>query len=521
MQKKSLQRQPVTYTRAWVKSLILFCCMHVTVLAVKAQQTCTSAWVQLNSKGQMLYTADERGNTLPDFSKVGYQHSEKAIPLVPVVKTITASPQAEQDIQQAIDELSKQPLGRNGFRGAILLKAGTYPIAGTLHIQASGIVLRGEGNNTKLIATGKGQRNLIAVSGTGQLQATGSKIDITDTYVPVGAHSFTVAWAKGLRKGDKIIVYRPATKQWITDLQMDRIEVRDTGTQQWQPEQFNLLFERTITRIHNNTLYIDNPIVMAMERQYGGGQVYTYSFNGRIENVGIENLYCESAFAADTDEDHGWNAVTMGKIENGWVKKVTARYFGYACVNLGSSAKNITVDSCQCRDAKSQVTGGRRYSFNNDGQQNLFMNCFTSEGRHDYVTGARVCGPNVFYNCRAQQTHADIGPHHRWATGTLYDNILTDGDINIQDRGNWGTGHGWVGVTQVVWNCTAAKAAIQDPWVSGRNYVFNLQARRYAGRLAGRPQTPWEDCGQTPPAIPSLFRAQQAQHSSTTLITTP
>ena len=63
------------------------------------------------------------------------------------------------------------------------------------------------------------------------------------------------------------------------------------------------------------------------------------------------------------------------------------------------------------------------------------MNCQSTEGRHDYVTGARVCGPNVFYNCTAFQTYADIGPHHRWAVGTLYDNIITDGEINVQDRG--------------------------------------------------------------------------------------
>ena len=70
------------------------------------------------------------------------------------------------------------------------------------------------------------------------------------------------------------------------------------------------------------------------------------------------------------------------------------------------------------------------------------MNCQSTEGRHDYVTGARVCGPNVFYNCTAFQTYADIGPHHRWAVGTLYDNIITDGEINVQDRGQMGSGHG-------------------------------------------------------------------------------
>lgn len=81
---------------------------------------------------------------------------------------------------------------------------------------------------------------------------------------------------------------------------------------------------------------------------------------------------------------------------------------------------------------------------------------------------------------------------HCRTVGSLYDNIVTDGEINAEDWGNWGTGHGWSGVTQVFWNCTASKAAIQDPWVSGKNYVIGLQAVLYEGRFKGRPMTVWE-----------------------------
>ena len=139
---------------------------------------------------------------------------------------------------------------------------------------------------------------------------------------------------------------------------------------------------------------------------------------------------------------------------------------------------------------------------------NLFMNCHATEGRHDFVTGAKVAGPNVFYNCTATNTHADIGPHHRWAMGTLYDNIVTDGEINAQDRGNWGTGHGWSGVTQVFWNCTASKGAIQNPWVSGKNYVIGFRGEKYDGRLKGRPDAVWEGQNKQELAPLSLYQAQ-------------
>ena len=89
-------------------------------------------------------------------------------------------------------------------------------------------------------------------------------------------------------------------------------------------------------------------------------------------------------------------------------------------------------------DPVSRITGSRRYSFNLDGSLSLFLRCTSNNGRHDFVTGSRVTGPNAFVYGEAIQTHSDIGPHHRWAMGTLFDNI-SGGEINIQDRGNFGS----------------------------------------------------------------------------------
>ena len=455
-----------------------------------------SKFVTVTANGKLQYHPDEKGNTIPDFSRVGYTQGDQPIPDVPVVKTISAGDDNSQSIiQDAIDEVSHRSPDKNGFRGAILLKKGTYKIAGTIRIATSGVILRGEGDgeqDTRLIATGNTQRVLVDVTGTGNIEELpGSRVAITDDYIPTGAISFHVESAAGFKAGDKIILFRPGTDAWVKDLKMDAIEERG-GTKQWRPKEYDLRYERVITKIQDKTIFIDNPVVMSIEKQYGGGAIFQYRFTGRLSKVGIEQLRCESTFYSDTAEDHGWTAIQFDKIENGWVRHVTSRYFGYACVHLNDLAKWVTVTDSRCLDAKSKITGGRRYSFNNDGQQNLVMNCHTTEGRHDYVTGARVCGPNVFYNCTAAQTHADIGPHHRWSTGTLYDNIITDGEINIQDRGNWGSGHGWAGVTQVVWNCTAKRAAVQSPWANGKNYCIGLTGGKYAGRLSGRPDGEWE-----------------------------
>ena len=472
-----------------------------------------SKFIKVNKDGSLKYIPDEKGNIIPDFSRVGYYGGDKEIPDVAVIKTIepAAEGTSEAIIQSAIDELSKKPINKDGFRGTILLKKGTYKIPENIRIETSGIVLRGEGDNsngTRLVAQSKKQVSLISVSGKGNITGIkNTRVKITDEYVPVGSFSFTVSSASGFNKGDKIILFRPGSDQWIKDLKMDQIEDRG-GTKQWEAKEYNLQFERVITKIEGNKLFIDNPVVLAMQTKYGGGEIYKYSFDGRISHVGIENIYFESEFESDTAENHAWNAITFNRIEQGWIRNVTAKYFGFSCVNLESLSKNISVLNSNCSDHKSVITGSRRYSFNNNGQLNLFMNCKAADGRHDYVTGARTNGPNVFYNCTAAKTHADIGPHHRWSSGTLYDNVTTDGEINIQDRGNWGSGHGWAGVTQVAWNCTVKRASVQSPWASGKNYCIGLKGEKYEGRLKGRPDAEWEGQNQDRLQPASLYMAQ-------------
>jgi hypothetical protein len=98
--------------------------------------------------------------------------------------------------------------------------------------------------------------------------------------------------------------------------------------------------------------------------------------------------------------------------------------------------------------------------------------------------------------------------------GTLYDQIRTDNELNVQDRGNWGSGHGWAGVTQVIWNCRAKTLICQDPWISGRNYLIGGSYKRLDGRLKGRPQTPAEFPEQTGRLPASLYQAQFRERSS-------
>lgn len=495
---------------------ILVALLSVNALPTTAQTKMPPSWqssmVKITDDGKLLYIPDENGNVIPDFSRVGYHHGDKGIPYFSPV--ITLSP-VEGDnlahIQSAIDRIAEAVPDADGHRGVVMLKRGVYPISGTIVIKASGIVLQGEGSNmdeTRLIATTRERHSLIRIAGQGRKEEiAGTRVHITDDFVPVGTHSFTVSDISGFRAGDKVILYRPATQKWIHDIKMDQI-VERKGTRQWTPREYNLAFEREITKIEGNRVYIDNPVVMQMAKEYGGGELYKYTFDGRINEVGVRDLCLDSEFEDYEDTRHGWIGVQIDKAEDCWVDNVTAYHLGYACVSCERNSKNVTVRNCRCLSPKSVITGGLRYAFNNIGQQNLFINCQSREGRHDYVTGSQVCGPNVFYNCTATQSYADIGPHHRWAVGTLYDNIVTDGEINVQDRGKMGSGHGWAGVTQVLWNCYAGRVAVQNPWTSGKNYSIGTKAERYGGAFSGRPSGEWEGQNETNVFPRSLYIAQ-------------
>ena len=83
------------------------------------------------------------------------------------------------------------------------------------------------------------------------------------------------------------------------------------------------------------------------------------------------------------------------------------------------------------------------------------------------------------------------------AEHTLYDNLKTDGRLNVQDRADYGTGHGWAGVNTVCYNCEASQICIQSPWVTGQNWAIGCigkkvrSVRSYNDSLGERPDGTW------------------------------
>jgi len=510
------------------RSFLTTCLLILAGLSLNAQEPVPAAgssspilhskWITYNKEHRLVYTPDSNGNRIPDFSMAGYHDGNDPLPAYPTVITLTPSGGDDtRQILDALDEIGKRLADARGIRGAILLKKGNYSVSSTIEVRTSGVIIAGEGNGeegTVIRYTATRQSSLFHVRGTGKIERMGTERKVRDSYTPVGSLTLRLTSVEGLSAGDPILVYRPATPEWIHAIYMDSIKDLPKDGKNWTPEEYGLNYERIIVSIdkQHQSIELNAPLVMPLDQRYGGGSIVKYSFPGRVREVGFADLRMLSTYDSATDEQHGWDAILFSQCEQSWVKKVSSVHFGYSCVHVGESSKNISILNSQCLDPISQIIGGRRYSFNIDGQLNLVKDCYARHGRHDYVTGARVCGPNVFVHCLSDSAHDDSGPHHRWATGTLFDNIVTDGTINVQDRGRLGTGHGWSGAWQVLWNCKARDAIVQNPPLA-RNWNIGFKGKK-GGRpwVKGREEGEWEAWnmpGSLDPA--SLYEAQWAE----------
>ncbi len=462
----------------------------------------TTTLVYPGTDGKLVYVADSLGNKIPDFSNAGYKGGGVAIPYVAIKETVWPVPGDNSgNIQSAIDRVSALPQDASGFRGAVLLKMGTYELEKPIYIKASGVVLRGEGmSDIGTIFIGKvpkekqaspfGRSALVNIGGaSGTTQQEETKQLITDNYVPVGTRSFNVVSSKGFKIGDKVIVRRIGNQDWIKAIGEDSV---GAGRFRWRP--FNINYDRVITEVKGNTITIDAPIFCAIETRWGGGEILKYDDQGRIEQAGIENLRGVSEYNPSvrmtsfgnmdrgsfdeknrphyegdeyySDENHYFNFINITNTKNCWVRNVSALHFASSVVQTTASTKWITVQDCESREPVSIRAGARRFTYQLNGQLALVQRCFSQKGRHSFVMQNAGSSGNVFLDSEAVNPYSTSEPHSMWVNGALYDNIKAPltarywKDISI----------GWAGANIVFWNCEG-DFLIQKP-PTAQNYSF-------------------------------------------------
>lgn len=409
--------------------------------------------------GQLVYTPDERGNRIPDFSYAGYMAGEQDIPAAVVrVRVPPVAGDATEQIQRALDYVSSLPAGTDGLRGAALLEPGVYRVEGALRIGASGVVLRGSGvGKTTLLGCGLDRQTLITIAGKNDRELS-TPVRIADAYVPVGAAQMQVE-QRSFGVGDNVLVQRPSTEEWIRTLGVDHFG-GGIGALGWKAGNHDLAWDRTITAVDGNLITLDAPITTAIDTAFGGGFVAAFRWQGRVSNVGVENLMLQSSYDESNkkDEAHRWMAIVVENAQDVWVRQVNFAHFAGSAVAVWETARRVTVEDCKSLSPVSEVAAERRYSFYTLGQQTLFQRCYAEHGYHDFAAGYCAPGPNAFVQCESHLPHSFSGAIDAWASGVLLDVVNVDGNaLGFFNRSQDGHGAGWTGANSVLWQCTAAK----------------------------------------------------------------
>ncbi len=491
-----------------------------------AQQKPQSRWVRVGSNGRLVYKTTVKGDRIMDFSHAGYMGGGVALPNVAVKKIVKPSGGADdlQQIQAAVNEVSAMPLV-NGFRGAVLLTASSFTCSGPIILSANGVVLKGSGmgkNGTTIhmvgsphtaIVIGRNNTNikLGSTEKADEAEVASAKTYLTDTYVPAGTNSITVADAKPFAVGDAVFIRRPVTDAWVHLMRMDDM-YRDGKKETWIAKTRQGIIKRKIIAVNGNKLILDISVADSYDAQYLGATGTTVAKaepSQRITQVGIENLHIQCP-PLESDYGHApYSAIRVGG-DDCWVKDVFCEETMNATVLAGS---RITMKHVVVKHTYTNLGASKPSDFSLEGSQNLIDRCEISGGNTYFVwTSGLVYGPNVLLNCTFTGLGSRIQPHQRWATGMLVDNCsVPDGGIDFMNRGVAGSGHGWTMGWAVAWNCIAKTYIIQNPQGAVNWAIGCTGARQQTARLFDT--TPIEpegifDSHNRPVAIQSLYLAQ-------------
>lgn len=407
-----------------------------------------------------------------DYSTCGYHASEKPIPDVKnAVYVSNNGADCYERLQRAINYVASLKPDKNGHRGAVLLGEGTYNISKPLRISASGVVIRGAGRGkTTIIKHGYDRGALLYIEG-GMSMTGGDTIAVAGQKTMAGATTLTLKDASKLKKGERIRIVRPSTKEWIESLNCYDFGggLDYTG---WKPTDIDITWDRTITAVNGNSITIDAPITTTLSEEYGGAFAVTGYNNAEINECGVENLTLMSEHNSwnPKDEDHCWDAIWADNARDCWVRRVEFKSFAGSAVNLQKNTSRITVEDCIASDPVSETGGWRRCVFLTRGQQTLIQRCVSRQGIHDFAAGYCAAGPNAFVQCEGENSLGFSGSIGSWAAGLLFDIVNIDGnDISFKNLEQFQFGTGWNTANSMMWQCTGSTLYCYSPDKDNRN----------------------------------------------------
>ncbi|MCY3019739.1 MAG: hypothetical protein NTW87_12010 [Planctomycetota bacterium] len=429
-------------------------------------------WVALGGAGTLEYKTTPKGDRIVDFSHAGYMGGGVAIPTLPAKKEVAPSDGDDTAaIQAAIGEVSALPLVQ-GFRGAVLLKPGTFHCAKPITIEQDGVVLRGSGSGkdgTLIEMTGEPHTALI-VEGPAlsfPKETPAHTFPIADAYVPTGTLGLSVKDATGLAAGDTVRIRWSRTAKWIHFMGMNTL-VRGGNPQTWMKDDSSVTVHRSIRSIDRNRITLDVPLTDTIDGQFLDGEpavvVKTPSVK-RLSQCGIESLQIVSPPHKGTlAAGKNISVVLKGDSEDCWVRDIVMRET-LNNVQVWGGCRRITITGAHSFH-NSTVEKGAGYpaDISIRGSQVLVDRC-TSHGLGGFYVATLNAAAmlNVVLNCTFEG-EGSIQPHMHWSTGLLIDSCnIPDGRIDLINRHSSGSGHGWAIGWGIAWNCTVKYLQVQIP----------------------------------------------------------
>jgi hypothetical protein len=469
---------PTPLSRILLSALFLgSIALHVSAAPAKSE------WVYPGPDGKLVYKTTPASDKIMDFSSAGYLGGGVALPLVPVKRTVKPSGTGDDTalIQAAIAEVAALPLVNN-FRGAVLLAPGTFVCSNAIYLPASGVVLRGSGSgkNGSTIEM-RGGRHVAIATGGGRgrnrpppvddeelpeqslaAAAAAGRTFITDTYVPSGASTFTVADPTGFTVGDTIEILRPVTAAWVKFMEMDNL-TRNGRPQTWIRANTTLPVERRVAGISGSRITLDVPLSDSFDFKYlnpPGTAVVKVRPPTRLTQIGVEHLHIE---CPEQQVNHSQELYTALRVsgEDCWVRDVV---IDETMNSVSVGGRRITLENVTVNRKALHLGASKPAEFAPNGDQILLNRCSVNADNVWFAaTGGGHSGPIVFLNCTFGG-NGHIEGHMRWTTGMLLDNCsLPDGGIDFKNRGAMGSGHGWGMGWGVAWNCVAKSYVVQQP----------------------------------------------------------
>jgi hypothetical protein len=325
----------------------------------------------------------------------------------------------------------------------------------------------------------------IEIKGDFQSRKLGPATTLTDSYVPAGATLIRVANALGIRPGDTLEIVKPVTPQWIHFMGMDHL-VRNGKPEEWVKNDIRVL--RQVASIRGDAVTLSVPLTDSFDAQfYPGTQpaVVREEITGRIAETGIENLRIVApnrsiAYRVDPEFD----GIVMDNVLDSWLRGLAFEDTTDS-VRIDHHAERLTVVSVDVTQHSAVTSDAEPTDFSVQGSEILLDRCTGRGNSVSYVaTQSHSEGPVVVLHCRFSGDGVIEG-HQRWSTGLLVDGCeVPGGDINLMNRGIWGTGHGWTTGWSVLWNDDANVFLVQTP-PGALNWAIGDKGQQAAATMPG------------------------------------